>query len=324
LRTMNPSEVFNASLKVYRQLGWTYLRLTLVSSTFCLAGIAFDLNYAYPSLLVTSHAGNAGAQLGEAATALALALFVGGPLFLIGCGYTCAVVIQLTSNYMLGRPLDTDQAVQGARSVFGKLVGVALRELVIASGGIILGAGVMGLGALLSSGHQASASGAWLFGIGSLGIALGFCGFVAVVATHSLAPAILLIERLSASQAAKRSAYLLKAQLTHPSGLPTFFVTLFILFFAGVLEWASISIILGVLEVGQHVDGFLTGIPFAGVLVSAFRLLPPFVAVWTLLPIYATCVTLMYYERRIRLEGWDIETLAAETVRTDTANRFDV
>jgi hypothetical protein len=324
LRTMSPGEVFNAAVRVYRQLGWTYLRLTLVPSTFCLAGIAFVLEYVLPSFLVTRHAHNVNAQLGEAATSLGLALFVGAPLFLIGFSYTCALVIQLTSDYILGNPLSPEKALNSARSAFPALMVVALREMALASAGVVVGALVLGLGAFLSNSSAASGLGSTLFAVGILGVAIGFGLFLYIFSIHSLAPAIIQIEGLNGVNASKRSAYLLKPHLKHPSGTPNFLLCMMYIGFAGLIEWSGFTAILELLQAGEHVQGFVSGIPFEGVFVSAYFLVPPFITIWTLLPIYATCVTLVYYERRIRLEGLDIEILAAETQRLGASNRFDV
>jgi hypothetical protein len=321
---MNPTEVFNAALRVYRQLGWTYLRLTLVPSTFCLAGVAFVLEYVIPSLFFTHNAQNTGAQLGEAAGALALAICVGGPLFLIGFSYTSALVISLTSDYMLGNPVSPERAVASARGNFGALMVVAVRELGLASIGAVLGSILMGVGALLSSGSSASTVGGLLFVIGILGIFVGIAMFIYVITIHSLAPAVIQLEGLGGTKASKRSAYLLKSQLNHPSGTPNFAVCMFYICFAACVEFAGLYAILQMLQAAEHVQGFLSGIPFEGLFISAYSLVPPFVTLWTLLPIYATCVTLVYYERRIRLEGLDIEILAAETQPGLASNRFDV
>jgi hypothetical protein len=321
---MSPSEVFNAALRVYRQLGWTFLSLTLIPTTFCLAGVAFVLEYVLPSLFVTHHAANVGAQIEEAATSLTLALVVGGPLFLIGCSFTCSLVIHLTSDFIMGNPLSGERAMKTAVGSLGALFVVTLRELLISSSGIIAASVILGFGALLSSGNSGSDLGGFLFIIGGLGLAAGALIFLSVVATHSLSPAVLLLEGLSGRKAAKRSVYLLKAQLHHPSGTPYIFVFLLYIGLAGLLEWGSIEIIISSFQVAQHVEGFLSGIPFEGLIESAFSLAPAFVTLWTLLPVFAVCVTLVYYERRIRLEGFDIETLAAETVRPRAANRCDV
>lgn len=321
---MNSAELLNAALRVYRQLGWTYLRLTLIPSVFCLAGMAFVLDYVLPSLFVTRDASSFATQIGEAGSALAFALFVGCPLFLIGCSYTCALVIHLTSDHMLGNPLSPDAAAQAARGSFGSLLLVAVREVFLSSWAVLASCLVLGVGSYLSQTHISSDLGGLLFGIGILGIAVGLGVFVLVAATHALAPAIVLLEGLTGFKAAKRSAYLLKPHLYHPSGVPNILVSLFYIGLAGLIEWISISGTLAMLQAEEHFQGLLAGVPFEGVFLSAFGLLAPFVTVWTLLPVYATCVTLVYYERRIRLEGLDIEILAAETQRDGAANRFDV
>ncbi len=321
---LGPNEVFNSALRVYRNHGWTYLRLTLIPAIFCLAGVAFLLEFILPSIGETRNAHSVTVQLGEATFAMALAIGVAAPLFLIGFSYTSALVIRLTSDALLGNPIDLDAAVKANRSSFGALLVVALRELFIGSLGAILGALVLGLGAYLSDKGQSSDAGGFLFVLGSLGLAVGAGLFLYVVCVHSLAPAIAVLENKGGWEASKRSSQLLKAQLNHPSGTPSFFVCIVYLAVAGGIEWGGLALGFNFLQAGQHVEGFLSGSPFAAVLVAGSSMVAPFVTIWTLLPIYATCITLVYYERRIRLEGLDIEVLAAEIDRAGAANRFDV
>jgi hypothetical protein len=51
----------------------------------------------------------------------------------------------------------------------------------------------------------------------------------------------------------------------------------------------------------------------------AFDLIPPFLIIWTLLPVWASVITIVYYERKIRLEGYDIDVLASEISRSSRA-----
>jgi hypothetical protein len=60
------------------------------------------------------------------------------------------------------------------------------------------------------------------------------------------------------------------------------------------------------------------------VVIAGVDLLPYYLAIWTLIPVWATTLTVIYYERRIRLEGFDIEAMASQIKTDDRASRFNV
>jgi hypothetical protein len=45
---------------------------------------------------------------------------------------------------------------------------------------------------------------------------------------------------------------------------------------------------------------------------------------WVLIPVWCTTTTILYFERRIRLEGYDIELLARDMVRSRKESRFEL
>jgi hypothetical protein len=325
LKAMTPSEVVNMALRVYRQLGWTFLTLTVVPSLFCLAAIAFVIDYVLPSLTVTHHESSINGQLGEAGVSFLLALFVGGPLFLLGLSYMSAVVIHLTSAYMSGKNLDPEAAVRSARRLVPTLFQVSLRELVLSSSGVIVSLVLMGLGAVISQYTSSdSPAGGFILLLGCFGIAAGIFVFLYVVSIHGLAPAIAVIEDVGGRSASRRSTWLMKAQWAHGSGVSSLLNAFLLMALAGSIEWFGFEAMFSVFDLPRHVEDLVSGSPIGGLLEAAFGLLPSFLVVWTVLPLWATCVTIVYYERRIRLEGFDIEVLADEIGKSGRTSRFDV
>lgn len=322
---MTTGEVLDMALRVYRNLGWTFLRLTVIPSLFCLGGIGFVVFYVLPSLFVTRHGTDINGQLGETATAVALAFLVGGPLFLIGLAYISAVVIHMTSDYMLGRPIRPEQAAKTAVSRVPALLLVSLRELAISVSGVLVALGIMGLGAVISQ-HTDSDSpwGGLVVLCGSFGLVAGALVFLYVASTHGLAPAISVLEGEGGNKAAQRSTWLMKAQLGHVSGIGTLFSAFGLMVFAGLIEWAGFASLFAVLDLDRHVEDLVSGSSLGGLIETAFGLIPPFLVVWTVLPLWAATVTIVYYERRIRLEGYDIEALAEEIGSGERTSRFDV
>jgi hypothetical protein len=322
---MTSTEVLNMAMRVYRQLGWSFLRLTVVPSIFCLGGLAFVLEYVLPSLFYTHQGSNFNGQIGEVATAIVLALLVGGPLFLLGLSYSSSVVIHLTSAYMLGEAIRPEQAVQSARNKVPALLRVSIRELALSTSGVLVALGLMALGAVVSQ-HTSTDSpvSGFLFFIGVLGLLGGGGVFLYVVILHALAPAVAVLEGANGKQASKRSTWLLKATWGHPAGTYALAEVVALMCFFGFIEWVGFEALFQLLELPKHLEQAINGASLGGLIEAAFDLVPPFLVVWTVLPIWAVCVTIVYYERRIRLEGYDIEALAQEIDRSGRSSRFDV
>jgi hypothetical protein len=74
--------------------------------------------------------------------------------------------------------------------------------------------------------------------------------------------------------------------------------------YAGSYVSMNLSGVRGVIE--EQTWGFA----FQGLILGVIDLLPAYLMVWTLVPIWATAVTIIYFERRTRREGYDIDVLA--------------
>jgi hypothetical protein len=65
-------------------------------------------------------------------------------------------------------------------------------------------------------------------------------------------------------------------------------------------------------------------LPFRPLIIGAIGYLATFLTIWTVIPVWCTTTTILYYERRIRLEGYDIESLAKDIWRADRHSRFEL
>jgi len=322
LRLMKSSEMLDTALRIYQRLGLTFLRLTVAPALLCLASVGFVQNYVLPDLFTTNGKGNGAQFMGEIAGALGLAVFVGGPLFLLGLSYTSSLVVHLVSDYMLGNQPDPEAAAETARNVLPRLFLVNLKELCLSLSGIIASTCVMGVGGYVAkTSADTDATAGIVVGIGALGLILGCFVFLYIVACDALAAPIAVLENAGSRLASKRSRKLLKKAGYHLGGASSIWSLYILLLFLSLVLGSGLYLFIELLGIRQHLSDLLSFLPGEQLFLQAFDLLPSFIVIWTLMPVWASVITIVYYERRIRLEGFDIDVLASEIAHgTTTVN----
>ena len=321
---MAGSEIVDVAIRIYQVLGWTFLKLTAVPSLFCLAALSFFL-YVWPDYFSTAHPGSESGQLIELASNTGLIFFIAAPLFILGLSYTSVVVTQVVSDYMVGNAPSIEAAEARGRSLLSKIFWLNMSEILLASGGIVGALLILVLAAHLGYSTSTSDSLAgWVLLLAILGFGGGAIMFLWVLTRHALAPAVLTLEDTSIREAAKRSSGLLKAYGMHPSGASGVWSLYLLLGLLSLLIWGGISQALAIVDLPTLVQHNLRSLPLAPLLAEAVTLLPAFLTIWTLTPVWAVATTILYYDRRIRLEGYDIEALAQDVWRADRSRRFDL
>lgn len=322
---MSSGDMMSLAVRIYQTLGWTFLRATVGSSLFCFAALLFYLEFVLPSFFFTHQPNSMSGQMVEVATATAMALFVAAPLFLIGISFSQVVVTLLASGYILGNAPDVDVALSKAREKVFSILKLNLREILISCAGLI---GALGL--TLLSGYIGNTTtstdataGVVLF-LGALGYVIGGLFFFAVIFKHALAPVAMTLENLGAKASAIRSATLLKKSGPYASGYDIVATSAILIGFLFVLLWGGFQGALSAVGYPETVRNLISGWPFANVLVNMLGYLPSFIVLWTLVPLWSVLSTIIYYERRIRLEGYDIEALAEDVWRGDRSRRFEL
>lgn len=322
---MSSSEVIDVSFRMFQVLGWTFLRLSIGPVLFCMAAMAFVLQYALPGFFETTNNTDFFVQLKEASLAVALSFLVGGPLFLVGVSAITASVTQLVSDYMVGNVPDERVAQAAMTKALPKLLLLSFRELLLSSSGLLVIVALLMASALLSKilPSQEVLSGV-IVGVGMLGFIPAGLIFLYVRVTHALAPTITVLENPAANQAAKRSKYLVNTADFQGSGQSTIVSLFFLCGFITVVLWVGLSITASMFDLGNQVEVFASNFPLPGLLTKAFELIPAFLSLWIVMPLWAATTTVLYYDRRIRLEGYDIEALAGDVWRADQQSRFQL
>lgn len=324
MRPLRRGEAIDLAARVFRTLGWPFLRLSFVPALLCTAAIGFVLQYALPGLYQTTHPNDWFAQVLDTGMALAIATLVGGPLYLIGVASVTAGVASLTSDYMLGNVPDEESALGVMARKLGALVRLSIREAVISLWGVFVALGLFVASSVLD---HLNVSGPWsglTVGVAIMGIALGGVVFLVVRSNHALAPVALVLENLGPRAAAKRSSFLVNRAVgignVQSSVVELALACLLVL----VLVSGGLYLAESIFDLSDHWRSIVSGFPLPGIWIAAFDWLKWFLSLWVILPLWATGATLIYYDRRVQLEGYDVDCLAQEVWRTDGKARFQL
>lgn len=322
---MDSGEVLDLALRLYQSIGLVMLKATALPSVFCFAAIAFITEFSIPMLFFTRTPGSTSGQIGEALATLGIGVAVGGPLFLIGIAYAAGVIVHLVSDYIGGRSPSEASAHRGARQRLGSLLLFNARDLIQAWSGMLLGFGGLVAGAVLADllpGNDMWPALATLVAVFAFVAALFIMPWI--LARHALAPAVICLEGQRPGPAIRRSIDLMRGMGWAPSGYFTivllYCVELLLLLLIWIGAGASLGLVQSILDAQAMQSWPVIGV----VLVKMLELAPLFVAIWTVIPVWFTTTTLLYFERRIRLEGYDIQLLAQEVWRSDRQSRFEL
>jgi hypothetical protein len=309
---MSPGETIDTALKLYQQLGLQMLRLTVIPALMCFAGLFFLGEYVVPAFFQTNFRDNITAQLGEVAVTSLVALLVAAPLYLAGASYSTLIAVSLASDYMRGDSPDVGRAVRTAADSAVRMFRVSLRILFKSLGGVLLSTLIMGLGALLSMALPESIWAGLIALVGIFGLAASWIWFAMVLSQNCLAGPICVVEDLEPKESLARSRELMKRNGSQPGGGQTFWYTIFLFLIIDFLFEGGIELAAELTGAKTALFDLVAGWPLGSVLATAVTYIPSFLATWVLVPAMSSLVTVLYFERRIRREGYDIESLAAQ------------
>lgn len=246
-------------------------------------------------------------------------------MFLIGLSYATAVTVNLVADFIGGRVANESGAHSGARRSLMSIFLLNVRELFQAWSGLVFAFAAFAASALLADRFPSgSVAPVLLVMVAVFGLLAGLFVLPWVMARHALAPAAIVLEGLRPGIAVKRSLELMKGTPWTPSGYGVVVMLYLVEVLLLVLIWIGAGTSLGLLGVAEQ-SRTLSDWPIVGVfLEKALELFPLFLAIWIIIPVWCTTTTLLYYERRIRLEGYDILALAQEVWRADRQSRFQV
>lgn len=322
LEPLSSGALLDEAAHTYQAVGGPILRLSALPLALAYGVITFFGVFVAPGAFLTSNPDDPGAQAIEVASVVAIGLFVAAPLFLSCLGYVSGLVSRLVADLRLGNRPDEYEAQAAARLCLRAMVGANLRSL-----GIGLSATLASLALLVASGSIGSQDGLWQMAaavIGSLGLAVGPIAAAVVASMHCLAPTIVVVEDRKPREALRRSIELLKGRGRQPGGYGAVLGVWGLVALIWIAVAVGVGAVFAAFDLSGHIHNlFGAGLP-AQVLDRMLRMLPGFLALWTSVPLWCACSTLLYFDRRVRLEGLDIEVLAREVVRRSRESRFQL
>ncbi len=226
---------------------------------------------------------------------------------------------------MLDRVPDGVAASRRAVMALPRLAAATIREALLALGGSLVGFLLLFISSLIpDDAGQAGIN--TIVILGTVGVIVGCLVAVYVVVIHSLIPAIVMVEGLKAGKAAKRSRLLVSAadqrrQNPGQSALVLLGAVTILSIFATLAATSSFD---SIVDVPAHIKTWMPGTVFNVVLTYVWELVPVFLVLWIVLPIWCLGTVAVYYTTRVRFEGYDIDLLAAEVWQRDKRARFEV
>lgn len=330
LKPMDGNEILNTSAKVLHLFGRMFLRYSLVPAVFCTFSTYFFFSFVMERLFTTTNNTDFWTQIADVGFALLIAFLVAVPLMFIGVTIISLIVAHIVGNFIVGRSINDLQIRDilvrcGLKSFLGSIV-IMLR----ASAGFIVAIGLFVLSAILDKNNSQSSADLLISGTAILAIVATVFGFG--YGLYSAGRAFLLYpiavhENVYGVAAFRRAKELMKP--TKGTGLDQPHSSLFSLtvltFFTLVLIGSGVASVAGMLNIDRLINELATYVPFSDIWVAFISMLPIYASILLIFPVYAATSTLLYFERRVRREGFDIKVLAMEAVRAaQKKTRFSV
>jgi hypothetical protein len=312
LEPMSTGDVIDRAVRLYRRNFTALVAIVAVPSVIgYLAGLAFTTGYAK---LLTSVAipGSAGME-GSALLLLILGL-IGQPVWFFVYVFTVTGLARVIADHlMLGETITVRRCFSAARQrlgdiallallMFGVLFLIGIVASVIFFAVFMVVAIVVGVTA--STGMPQWLGVALLIIFSLLAVAAGIALFLIVAARIVFLPQVLMIEGMSAGSSLGRSMSLGQGNWYRVGAilLFTYFVSL------SMLAALTLPVILGLelFSSSSSVEFVLT--PAGSAIYSAFNHTANLLS----LPIWIVSFTLLYFDNRVRKEGYDMELLARE------------
>lgn len=318
-------ECVDLTVNAFRSLGWGILWKTALPALYCWTVIHFTFDYVLADFFTTKAGTAVQAQLQETLFKLGLAFFVGLPLLLVGVAYVSAVASAMVGDWVAGVIPNANVAAAEARRKLPKAIAVVALEVATVSPAFIIAAACLFFsafgGALFGKTDAEIPAIQALFGF--LGIVIGFLISTYRWVSSALVVPVIMNEDVPTHKASTRSRSLLRIKVFDRSGdaaISNLMGTLFLVELA--LSAGLATLIEAFAGMGLVASSIRTtgSSPVAIVL----DLISGFVLIWIVITFGAIGRAIVYFDRRIRIEGYDIELMARSSWQKQGGARFEI
>lgn len=323
LRAMGVGEIIDVATRAYQKLGRTILRQTAAPMLLCFSVLVFFFVFLGPTFFQTSNPDSLATQIAEAFGVLVVGCVVAVPLFFLGMAYAQGFVTRLVADFVLGNVPDERSALEGARRGLKTMFGVCVRVFFAAFGTAIVGGLLLGLSALATD--RTTSGDSWpaiVTIIATLLLIASPIMPIIAIARYSLAPVTVVLEGCPVKVGIQRGKDLMKSRPFQPGAGDTVAAVILLCTFLFFCIWGGTAMGFGLLGVSEHARNWLGAGPVGAVTQSMIVMLPVYFALWVVSPVWCATCTLLYFDRRIRLEGYDIFILEQDVRRASRKSRF--
>lgn len=312
LRPMSASEIVDYSLKLFRMVGGSILRPTVTSTVMVFISVLMVSQMLIPALFTTSNPDSVTGQVTEVAIAVLLGIFAAIPTLVIGLGNIAAHSVVSAKDYLMGINSHEVIRTKEVDEVLPKMIQLLTRMFFVASAGIFISVGFLLLGALAGALMNDRDLAGFLSVIGIIGFWISAVWAIRCFFTHSLAPSVLVMEGLSPKEAMKRSQELSKGQRYIPSCADTVFSVAGMMLFFTLIVGGAVSFLYSILHVVEFLSSLTAMYWWSEILIPTILGIPFLVTMWLILPAWFVGSTAIFFERRIRIDGFDVVMLNNE------------
>lgn len=321
LKPMQISEILDISLQIYRRTSWKLLSRTFVSSLWLSLGAGFFATFISPMLFRTRFTENHSAQVIETTIGVLVFLAAVVPLAFVGFAVSTQPCVRVASAMVLGEDVPPDSDLIDPK-LSPTLAWNMVKALFFSSWIFLLSIlGLLLAGVLSQMGDMYESLGM----VATLFVVLGFMASFVVVpvvgSSVAMVPTITIIEGIKGKAAFERSKFLSKKHGVTQHIFSNFLSAWIVVGFFFLLIALGFDVAISMLGVERFIDSYFGVGIIAELTKSIVGILPLHLALWVLIPFYSIISTLIYYDRRVRVEALDIRVLAEDVLNVEKTAR---
>jgi uncharacterized protein YjeT (DUF2065 family) len=319
------SDLLDASITVTQALAKKIYPNCLAPTALIVLVAVFLMQVVWPQFFYTSAPDEIWVQVVEASAVLLILVVVGLPILAAGLALVSGFCSLLVAQYIQGVDADSDQCLITARTALPKLVLCFVFMMVRASLLLLLAFGLLVLSALFDAYYGLGEVTQAIAGVLVLGaVFLSIFSIPYVISYYSLAPVVLVLEGVSPSVALRRSKELLRGtRYTSGATLRPLGLLLAITFVA-LIGFGGLWSLESWLGIQSFIDGLFLNQNVASILSAMISTLLFYLAILVFLPFYCVGCALLYFDRRVRHDGFDVEMLARGAWKQGKESRFEI